>query len=208
LFVYIGVTSERKQAGLLVFPSKAAHSGCSSGFCDPHEDEFSPDPATALRRLGRGDILQGVVIDGLHKTVPENVQRHAEGPNVFTARCPFLCFRTDCSIIEQRTIRDHCLTPIDRDAGADKVAVAVSVAKAELSDLASAAGHRILMALRAGSGVVDWSKSLVDSIFLFKNSLCSAKGGIVHQTVAFTLATGIRAKGRCVESGGRFVSLL
>ena len=60
------------------------------------------------------------------------------------------------------------------------------------------------MAFRAGPGVVDWPESLVDSIFLFKNSLCSAKGGIVHQTVALTLAAGILAECRCVESGGRF----
>ena len=90
-------------------------------------DELSPDPAAALPWLGGRNGFKSIVIDCFHKTISKNVQRHAEGADIFAARRSFLGFGTDCPIVEQRTVCNYGLASIDRNVWVYKVAIAVAM---------------------------------------------------------------------------------
>jgi hypothetical protein len=192
---------------VLILPSKAAGPGGSgSCFHNRHQDDLASDPAAALSRLCGGDGLERVVVDGLHEAVTEDIQRHAEGSNVFAAGGPLLRLCAGGPIIDQRTIRNHILTAIDRNIGVDEVPVAIKMTHPKLRDLTAAAGDRILVTVPARPRIVQGAQPAVDTFFLLKGRLHAAKRGIVHQTVALALAARIFLERRRFESGGRFIS--
>ena len=72
-----------------------------------------------------------------------------------------------------------------------EAAAVVEMSNAKLCYLATAAGDRVLMAVRARAGVIERAQSFVDAVGLFEDSLCRAERGIVDHAVAFALAARI-----------------
>src|SRR5262249_23785491 len=124
-------------------------------FQNRHLDELAGNEASALSRLVLRDIEQRVAVDCFDKAIAENICRHAEGRDVFTARNTLLRLWADRAIVDQRTVRDRARAVVDGDCWIYKVAKRIRMPHAQLTDLADAAGNRILMAISARFVVVD-----------------------------------------------------
>ena len=157
--VQIGVGREREEARVLVLPPEPAHANVARRFEHRDLNHLSVDGAPALARLRVGDRHEGVRVDRFDEPVAVRVGRHAERPDVFSARHAFLNRRIDRTVVDQRSTRR-----------VDEVA-ARQMPGAQFADLADGAGHRVLVTFDAALRVVYRSEAVGDLIAFLERQL-------------------------------------
>src|SRR5580704_19110763 len=72
-FVEIGVSREREQAGMLIFPAEAAHAGFPRNFHDGNVKGLATYFALALLALILSEVEQCLVRKGFPNAIPQNI---------------------------------------------------------------------------------------------------------------------------------------
>src|SRR6185312_9687824 len=190
---------------MLIFPAEAANRSFSWRFTDGNFDRLAMDPAIAHCALLGSQSEQCAVWNRFYKAVPQGIQRHPEGVDGFRGRHALLRLCANRTIIYQRTIGNGRSSVIDLNRRVYKLSVAV-VADAKLGDLASAAGHRALVTLGTGAGVVDGTKAFIYTVFFFKGRLIVRERVVcrLRHSVADALRSRIVRHCRSAVSGWSF----
>src|SRR5690349_18458091 len=81
--VQIGVARERKQRGVLLLPSKAAHGERPTGFQDGNAHGFTADEAACIRALGGCQVEKRLVGDRFNEAITKGIERNTERANGF-----------------------------------------------------------------------------------------------------------------------------
>src|ERR1700746_1998594 len=140
---------------MLILPTEAPDTGLTRRLEDGHLDRFPANLPLASLTLSRGNGQQSAVVNCLYESVPEGVERGAQGPNVLGNRYVLLRFGNHRAVVENRASLNGRRTVVDRDYGIDEIAVVVAMPDPQLRELAGSAAHRALMALGARARVVN-----------------------------------------------------
>src|SRR5712671_3803863 len=175
--VDVSVAGKGKQAGLLVLPTEASATHCAVGFRHRNLDELTGNGAAALSGLRVGKGNQRVAVNGLNKTVAQNVERCAQCPHILRARHRLLGLAANRAVIHQGT-RRNCLAGVaNRNVGVHEIAGAIEMADAQLSHLAAAADVGRHVAINATTSVKGRTDPLWDIFFVRESHRVCDKGG-------------------------------
>src|SRR6476646_1127585 len=204
-FIEISVRGERQEAGLLIFPAKAAYAGLAGGFDDGNVKSLAANSSVVFLALILREIEESLIGQGFDKPITQNIERDAEGSDFFGIRDVLLDFGTwesaagtDGSIVDERAVLDDFGAVVDGDFRIPKHAMGIEVADTQFGNLAGAASGGILVALAAGLRVVKRAKAVRDCFYFFELGLIGGVGRVVDQTVASVVKTSGRlGKRRC-----------
>src|SRR5713101_6200128 len=195
-FIQIGVRSEGKEAGLLVFPSETADAGLAGGFNDGNVEDLATDFAVLLTLIF-GEVHESLIRDGFDESIAQNVQRYAERADFFRVRDAFLNFRAgksgigaDGTVVHQGAALDDLRAAGDGNLRVHELTVGSCMSDPQFGHLAGAAGSGILVALAAGLGVVERAETVVERLSFVELCLIRSMSSVIHHAVGLIVETG------------------
>src|SRR6185437_6217558 len=194
--IEIGIGGERKQARMLALPTEAANTRLARSLEDRYAQSQPTDPTTALLALLVGKRDQRGIIHRLDETASQRAEGDTQGTNrlgiLYTLQNPDIrksTARTNGSLIYQRAPRDDFGAVVNGDLRVLELAVRSFVPNSQLRYLARTPGHRALMALTAGLGVVERPQPARDDFERFELHLVALMRLRVDDTVAGVVET-------------------
>src|SRR5437016_621121 len=174
-FVQVGVTYEREQTTVLVFPAETPDSRLAWCLQNRHLDGFAVDPARADFRLACGECQQRAVVNRFDESISQSVERCAQCPNILGDWNVFLCLRDDGAIIHYGAAANLVSATVDWHRGIHEISVCIAMAGPQLGELARSAAYRVLMALDTCSRVEHWTESCAHIVQGFVDLLIEPK---------------------------------
>src|SRR5260370_30477736 len=188
-FIQVCVTDKRKQAAVLIFPTKAADACLSRRFQNRNLNYFTVDSAVADLCLVLSDGLQGAVVDGFDKAVSQGIESCTQGANVFSIRYALLRLWNQRTVVNNGAICNNVGPVVDRNGRGHEIAVGLVIAGAGFRELTGPAANRVLVTIRACSRVKHGPQPRAGIMVLFKTSLVEGIGiaGLLGDAVADAL---------------------
>src|SRR5215472_215438 len=115
-----------------------------------------------------------------------------------------LRFGNDRAIIHDRPAGDGVRAIVDRNRRIYEIAVGIQMPRAQFRELAGCTAHRILMTIRASTGVEDGAEPGARIMCCFKSLLVESKRitGRFHDPIAPALSADVLDKRGGVKAGG------
>ena len=149
---------------MLILPAEPADTGLRGSFDNRDVDHDAADTIVGASALVSSQVNEGLVRHRLYKAVPQKVHGDAVRPDRFAVWYTFLNLDSgEGSTGANRPIVHQCSAGNDlRTVSNWNARILKAVVRAEMSDpqfdyLAGTSGYRVLVALPAGLGVIEWT---------------------------------------------------
>src|SRR5579859_6702524 len=204
--IQISVANEREQRAVLVLPAEPAYAGLSWNFQNRNLNGFTMNFALTQARLVFRDGQQGLIVNGLNKTVSKRTQHGAQSANIFGGRRVLLGLGANGTVIDDGAVGNAVCAVIDQYRGIYKIALCVAMSHPDLGELARGPAHWILMAIHTGPRIEHRSQTSAGIMGLFENLLI--EGIRVARRLLYAVADALRTlvadqSGR-IKTGRRF----